>query len=123
MKYFDGSTTATTNYHYNEANQLYHSSRGGLDWYYTFDDNGNLTDDDTEGSDLRDFTWNDDNRLTYVDNIADDYEVEYTYDAMGRRIMRKDVNNNTYTCYYYDGLIVIAERKKIGAGSWSYSCY
>jgi RHS repeat-associated protein len=34
--------------------------------------------------------------------------------------MRKDVDNNTYTRYYYDGLTVIAEYKKVGAGSWSW---
>jgi RHS repeat-associated protein len=122
MKYFDGSTTTTTTYHYNDLNQMYHRSPG-LDWNYTYDENGNLTKDDLEGGSKREFTWNEDNRLTYVDNVADDDEVEYTYDPMGRRIMRYDVDNNTYTCYYYDGLTVIAERKKIGAGSWSYSSY
>jgi RHS repeat-associated protein len=77
MKNFDGSTKTTTNYHYNDANQMYHRSPG-LDW-------------------------------------------NYTYDAMGRRIMRKDVDNNTYTMYYYDGLTVIAEKKKVGAGSWDWN--
>jgi len=31
--------------------------------------------------------------------------------------MRKDVDNNTYTYYYYDGLTVLAEKKKVGAGN------
>jgi RHS repeat-associated protein len=56
-----------------------------------------------------------------LDNIADDNEVEYTYDAMGRRIMRNDVDTNTWTKYYYDGLTVIAEKKKVGAGSWDWN--
>jgi len=80
-----------------------------VDWNHTYDDNGNLTIEDLEGGHKREFTWNDDNRLTNVDNVADDDEVDYTYDPMGRRIMRKDVDNNTYTYYYYDGLTVIAE--------------
>jgi len=49
--------------------------------------------------------------------VADSKEAEYTYDPLGRRIMRKDVDNNTYTYYYYDGLTVLAEKKKVGAGN------
>jgi len=117
MKYFDGSTTATTTYHYNDLNQMWLRCKT-YDYYYTYDDNGNLTIEDYEaGGYQREFTWNEDNRLKYVDNVVDSKEVEYTYDPLGRRIMRKDVDNNTYTYYYYDGLTVLAEKKKVGAGN------
>jgi len=55
--------------------------------------------------------------MTFIDNVADSKEAEYTYDPLGRRIMRKDVDNNTYTYYYYNGLTVLAEKKKVGAGN------
>jgi len=119
MKYFDGSTTTTTTYHYNDLNQMYLRCRT-YDYNYTYDDNGNLTNEDMEGLSQREFTWNNDNRMTYVDNVAYSKEAEYTYDPMGRRIMRKDIDNNTYTYYYYDGLTVMAEKKKVGAGNPSW---
>ena len=34
--------------------------------------------------------------------------------------MRHDVANDTYTLYYYDGLTVIAEKEKVGSGSWNW---
>jgi len=34
--------------------------------------------------------------------------------------MRKDVDTNTYTMYYYEGLTVIAEKEKVGSGSWGW---
>jgi len=117
MKYFDGSTTTTSTYHYNDLNQMCLRCKT-YQYFYTYDDNGNLTKEDLEGgSSLREFTWNDDNRMTFIDNVADSKEAEYTYDPLGRRIMRKDVDNNTYTYYYYNGLTVLAEKKKVGAGN------
>jgi len=118
MKYFDGSITQTIIYEYNDLNQLCYSSRiEGYDYHY--DNNGNLTRESLDEKDVtqRLFTWKNDNRLTSVDNVVDSKEVEYTYDPMGRRIMRKDVDINTYTYYYYDGLTVMAEKKKVGAGN------
>ena len=119
MKYYDGSITTTTNYHYNDANQMWLRCKT-YDYYYTYDENGNLTQEDIEGDPLRQFTWNDDNRMTYVDNLEDSEGAGYTYDAMGRRIMRMDSSTNTYTMYYYDGLTVIAEKEQIGLGSWNW---
>jgi RHS repeat-associated protein len=58
--------------------------------------------------------------MTYVDNLEDSEGAGYTYDAMGRRIMRMDSSTNTYTMYYYDGLTVIAEKEQIGLGSWNW---
>ena len=39
---------------------------------------------------------------------------------MGRRLIRKDNMTNEQRLYYYDGLSVIAEKKKVGGGSWNW---
>ena len=69
----------------------------------------------------REFSWNDDNRMISVEKADNPQPVaEYTYDAMGRRIMKHDVVNDVYTMYYYDGLTVIAEKEKVGIGNWNW---
>gem|GEM_PF-510050 len=123
MKYYDGSSTETTTYTYNDLNQLTRRSFnfGEVSYHdYDYDDNGNMvSQEDDCGMPIRDFSWNDNNRLESVDKLQSTV-AEYTYDPYGRRIMRKDVDNNTYTFYYYDGLTVVAEKEKVGAGSWSW---
>ena len=124
MKYYDGSTTQTTYYPvYNEANQLTQRSIGGQAIHYSYDNNGNMTDEhvhDPNFNSLRIFSWNRDNRMTTAENIVDDTVAAYTYDALGRRIMRWDPYVDIKTVYYYDGLSVIAEKQKIGSGSWDW---
>jgi len=122
MKYFDGSTTQTTNYTYNDLNQMTDRSI----WYgdtfmYLYDNNGNMTYEKEHISGdlwnpIRTFGWNKDNRM----ESAEDYDTDiviYTYDPMGRRIKRWDTTNNIYTYYYYDGLTVLAEKKKVYMGN------
>jgi|GEM_PF-6082996 len=123
MKYFDGSSTNTTSYTYNNGNQLTQRSVGGHTVYYDYDDNGNMEVEyvyDPNYDSRRIFSWNADNRMTVAENIVDDTVAEYTYDAMGRRIMRWDPYENIKTMYYYDGLTVIAEKQKVGSGSWDW---
>jgi len=101
---------------YNDGNQLTQRSIGANNYSYTYDKKGNLT---KEGNVIREFKWNDDNRLIDVDNVAGgDTSAEYTYDSLGRRILSDD--GSVKTMYYYDGLTVIAEKEKIGAGSWNW---
>ncbi len=115
MKYYDGSTTQTTTYQYNNGNQMSNRYKGTDEWEYTYDNNGNMTNETlVESGSQREFTWNSDNRLTYAENLVDSQVAEYTYDAMGRRIMRYDENCSTYTYYYYDGFTVIAEKIQEG---------
>ncbi len=122
MTYFNGTSNETTTYNYNDLNQLTARSTHEMDYEYIYDNNRNLeSEKDEGGAPIREFNWNNDNRLTSVEKgESEDPVVEYTYDALGRRIMRYDVANDTYTFYYYDGLTVIAEKEKIGSGSWSW---
>ncbi len=47
-----------------------------------------------------------------------DYTKHYTYDAMGRRLMKYLPATNMSTLYLYEGLTTIAEKEKVGSGSW-----
>ena len=69
---------------------------------YTYDANGNMTN-------LGDmyFTWDQKNRLVRVTGTPEG-TVDYTYDALGRRVSKEVVNGVT-TQYLYDGLNLIAE--------------
>jgi len=46
-------------------------------------------DDEPRGIPIRDFTWNEDNRMTEAVNYGTGH-VYYQYDALGRRIKRSD---------------------------------
>ena len=126
MDYFDGSVTQTTYYPlYNEANQLKIRNVDSNQYTYDYDANGNMTFEKLGSTTLRGFTWNADNRLIYNSLSFDKNgnsipNVVYTYDALGRRIMRYDYSNDINTMYFYDGLTVIAENQKVGSGSWDW---
>ncbi|HPB32755.1 MAG TPA: RHS repeat-associated core domain-containing protein, partial [Candidatus Sumerlaeota bacterium] len=117
MSYYNGSTTVNTSYSHNDGNQLTIRSNGPQ-WGYTYDANGNMTIEDLEGTPQRTFSWNRDDRLTQV--VKSGQTVQYTYDAMGRRLMKHVPVTNTSTLYFYEGLTVIAEKEKVGSGSWTW---
>lgn len=78
---------------------------------YSYDDNGNLTGDGT-----RAFSYDDENELIAVED-AGSWKVEYEYDALGRRRIRKEYSWNgsgwdleDEKRYIYDGRLVIQER-------------
>ena len=75
---------------------------------FGYDDNGNLTSDGQ-----RTFHYDDADQLIQVD-VAGQGRVEYVYDALGRRRVRKDYNGSgqllSQTRYIYDGMRVIQER-------------
>ncbi|MCX6998884.1 MAG: hypothetical protein NT106_01075 [Candidatus Sumerlaeota bacterium] len=118
MKYFDGSTTHTTSYTYNNGNQLTERHIFGLCFSYQYDANGNMTREEEDKEDLlRTFQWNEDNRLIEAVNYGTGH-VYYTYDALGRRIQRFDPASGIRTLYYYDGLTVIAEKQQEENDPW-----
>ncbi len=117
MSYYNGSTTLNTSYSHNDGNQLTIRSNGPQ-WGYTYDANGNMTIEDLEGTPQRTFSWNRDDRLTQV--VKSGQTVQYTYDAMGRKLMKHVPATNTSTLYLYEGLTVIAEKEKVGSGSWTW---
>ena len=118
MKYFNGSTNTTTSYAHNNGNQLTLRSVGGAIYSYDYDANGNMTVAyDHKGEPQREFIWNCDDRLIAANK--DGYgSASYVYDALGRRLVR--TVGTTSTFYYYDGLTVIAEKQKVGAGNWDW---
>lgn len=114
MVNYDGSTTVTTDYTYNDGDQL--TEEG--DYNYSYDDNGNIIyKDDSLGegwywyhdSENRLYAFSEDQTWTYV---------YYDYDALGRRILREDWNGNKRK-YYYNGLNILMVKQKPSGGSWS----
>jgi RHS repeat-associated protein len=92
-------TPSTTNYNYNEVNQLANTG-------YDYDNNGNLTSDGVNS-----YTWDRANRLTGWDNgVAADLTA-YTYDGLGNRIAQSlGTISPTVTKYLLDlqpGLAVV----------------
>lgn len=88
-----GNTLSTTNYQYNDANEL--TSVDGT--AYSYDKNGNLVDD---GDKI--YVWDIGGRLTQVKKKATGTILgDYVYDEDGRRI-RKTVNG-VVTNYIYNG--------------------
>jgi RHS repeat-associated protein len=115
---FTGATTQTTTYQYNNGNQL--TSYGGpwTDGYsFAYDLNGNqinkwFEDDHTVTNHNRE------NRLTSVYRTVTGHTVSYTYDALGRRIMRTDPQGNKVR-YWYDGLgTLLTKEKPSGSSAW-----
>lgn len=91
----------TTNYSRNKLNQ-YTSVDGNN---YSYDDNGNLTDDGTYL-----YYYDCENRLTDVnDKATGDPVASYSYDYLGRRIIKTIHDSQTTIHYTYDGDQVIAE--------------
>ena len=93
--------TGTTNYTANNLNQ--YTAVGGTS--YTYDNNGNLAYDGTYR-----YYYDSENRLTDVNDSADDPIASYLYDYRGRRIQRTIHGTpDVVTKYAYDGDQVIAE--------------
>ena len=91
---------------------------------YQYDNNGNMTQEYNLGN-SRTFTCNppeaEDNRLIEVDDNINGGHVQYVYDAVGRRLIRKDLDSGVWTKYYYDGLTVVAEKQSTDGGqNWSW---
>ena len=89
---------------------------------FTYDLNGNMT-----GDGQRVFTWDEENRLVTIETSAnaldsDRRRSEYTYDAQGRRVGRKDMSvwsNGAYlttntTYFVWDGWLWLAESDAAG---------
>ncbi len=86
----DGSTTDTTNYSYDEVNQL--STVDGE--AYTYDSNGNLTNNGD-----KQFIYNENNRLIEVLDSTDKTIASYKYDRQGRRVSK--VTDNGVVNFHY----------------------
>jgi RHS repeat-associated protein len=115
---FTGATTQTTTYGYNNGNQLTGYGGPWTDGYlFEYDSNGNqvrrwFEDDETL------YNHNRENRLTSVQQTLTGSTVSYTYDALGRRIMRTDPQGNKVR-YWCDGLgILLTKEKPSGASAW-----
>ena len=90
-----------TTYLRNNLNQ--HTSVGGTN--YSYDNNGNLTDDG-----LFKYYYDCENRLTDVNDQGDTAVASYSYDYLGRRILKTVYGSpDVTTKYCYDGSQVIAE--------------
>jgi len=89
-----GVTDKTTNYEYNNANQITRMNVDGGSWTnLTYDNNGNLTNDGTNS-----YTWDRANRMATLNDGVDTYS--YAYDGMGRRVSQ--TVNSTVTQYLLD---------------------
>lgn len=93
----------TTTYYSNSLNQ--YTSVGGTS--YSYDDNGNLTDDGTYFK----YYYDCENRLTDVNDRGTSSQVaSYNYDYQGRRVTKTVYGSpDVITKYCYDGDQVIAE--------------
>lgn len=88
----------TTTYNVNNLNQLTSVNGTG----FTFDDRGNITFDGTFYK-----TYDGENRLV-KDSAAPSVVVVYSYDALGRKVV-KSINGNVFK-YSFSGAAVIEER-------------
>ena len=106
---------------YNDLNQLTNRIWNFMiSWDYHYDNNGNLQATEIDDNPDRIYTWNNDNRLTYVEDNSG-YLVQYIYDVAGRRTLRKILDSGVWTKYYYDGLTVVAEKQSTDNGqNWSW---
>ncbi len=94
----------TTNYSHNSLNQYDAVGPVGSETPYSYDRNGNLTDDGTYL-----YYYDCENRLTDVNDQSDNPVVSYKYDFAGRRVKKTIHDSQTTIHYTYDGGQVIAE--------------
>ncbi|MBI4832553.1 MAG: hypothetical protein HY801_13595, partial [Candidatus Lindowbacteria bacterium] len=92
-----------SNYSYNSNNQL--TSYDSITFNY--DKNGNLTKKTQNGSDITTYTFDYENKITRIDYPDATYSA-HKYDALGRRIEKRDRSGNINR-YYYDGQNFVAE--------------
>jgi RHS repeat-associated protein len=76
-------------------------------WTYSHDDNGNLISK-TDGTDVYDYIWNDQNQLVGVE-LNSTTVVTYEYDSKSRLLQR--VEGGTTTNYHWDGWSLFREEK------------
>lgn len=111
MVHFDGVSTETISYDYNDFNQITnHTGVYGI----IHDDNGNMDHIDL-GADLQYYHHNRENRL--VSSEGPGGTVDYDYDASGRLLTRTD-NSGNKEKYYYDGINTLLVKEKLSGGSW-----
>ena len=89
-------------YTVNDKGLNQYGSVGGVS--YSYDDNGNLTDDGTYL-----YYYDCENRLTDVNDANDSPVASYEYDYLGRRISKTQYAIPDTQYYTYDGDQVIAE--------------
>jgi RHS repeat-associated protein len=104
---YDGVGNRTTdadysNYSYNTNNQLTSYDSMTLE----YDKNGNLTKKMQNGTDITTYTFDYENKITRIDYPDETYSA-YKYDALGRRIEKRDRSGNVRR-YVYDGQNLIA---------------
>jgi RHS repeat-associated protein len=83
-----GGAPTVVNYSYNEANQIMNQN-------FTYDDNGNLTDDGTNS-----YVWDRAGRLKEWDNSDPLDKTEYDYDGLGNRISQAIGTSNPTVIQY-----------------------
>ncbi len=104
----------TTHYTYNNLNQLTYRYLNSTMYHYSYDENGNCTEWYRDaGFETKYLTYDRENRMTAWSVYPID--VNYTYCALGKRVM-KAYNNNT-TLYFYDGINTILEKYKASTSS------
>ncbi|MCP4166316.1 MAG: hypothetical protein GY759_10535 [Chloroflexi bacterium] len=96
-------------YTYNAANQLNSSSDG---WTFNYDANGNLRTKSQAGQTTT-YSWDSSDRLAKID-FPDGSYSEYSYDALDRRISKRD-RAGKITYFVYDGLSLVQEVAADGA--------
>jgi len=106
LEYNDGTSTTTTSYLYNTADQLTRESVGATNTTYLYDANGSLTKKD-DGTNVHSYKYDARNLMTDYDGPGSNNDSTYRYDAGGRRIT-KNVNGSK-TAYVYDFLNVVAD--------------
>ena len=110
----DGFTYTYTHDLDNQYTHIHGEYVWGLteDAYPEYDDNGNLQTDKWG----RQYSYDYRNRLTEIG------DVQYGYDALGRRVSKYDENNNLTTYFYYDTFgRVIAEYEKPNGGDEAFA--
>jgi RHS repeat-associated protein len=101
---------AARDYAGNLRTSTYEVTQAGTAKTFTYDDNGNLTDDGT-----RTFEWDAENRLSALEEGT--HRSEFTYDGHSRRnrIVEKDNGSTTSdTVYLWCGLEICEERDSTG---------
>ncbi len=117
LVHYDGASTSTISSVYDAGNQLYYDSNHA---YVFYDVNGNLSELWSNNQDLERealYEHNRENRLISAQPL-DGGPVTYTYDALGRRIVRTAPDGSRIR-YYCDGLNILMTREKpAGTSTW-----
>ena len=96
----------TTNYTYNEENQLLSWTDGVNTANYAYDNNGNLIQKAEDGL-TTGYGYDHENRLTNI-SYPDSLASMYTYDGVGKRV--QTFEDGVIINYLYDGLNALIER-------------